>query len=64
MDGTVAPSGTYFAGIPTSPGILGGNPKTQRGAENKYMSLSNGSVSRVLETSTSRVGRVSWQQLQ
>ena len=62
--GRVAPSGTYFAGIPTSPGILGGNPKTQRGAENKYMSLSNGSVSRVMETSTSRVGRVSWQQLQ
>lgn len=63
-DGNVAPSGRRLEGIGTSPGILGGNPQTQRGMENKYMSLSTGDIRRVLETTTNRSGRVSWQQLQ
>lgn len=63
-DGNVAPTGRRLEGIGTAPGILGGNPMTQRGMENKYMSLSTGDIRRVLESTSNRSGRVSWQQLQ
>lgn len=62
--GTVAPTGRRLEGIGTSPGILGGDPRLHRGTENKYMSLSTGEIRRVLESSTVRSGRVSWQQVQ
>jgi type IV pilus assembly protein PilY1 len=64
VDGTVAPSGRRLEGIGTSPGILGGDARLHRGTENKYMSLSTGEIRRVMESSTTRSGRVSWQQVQ
>jgi type IV pilus assembly protein PilY1 len=62
----IPPSGQKLAGIPSSPGILGGaGGSSTSGRENKYINLSSGTIQKVLEAAgPGGSGRVSWKQIQ